>query len=339
MSLSNRINVTYLLTWGFLVKACGRYIEQTRRTIRLGRRESLKLAAAQRRLFLLAPGTGGIPPSFAKVRPDEGRHEHLLAKAQRLRGEAYLADGAIQPWQLTSDGRFRTANDEESWHLLSLNDAGDVCGCARYLAHDNTVPFTQLGVSKVALTQDEPWERKLRWAVEADLLLARKRNYTYVEVGGWALHRELRGSSEAIRIALGAYALARNLGGCIGVTTATTRHSSSSILRRIGGQSLTAGGSELLPYHDPNYRCEMNVLRFDSNLPNPRYEAWIEQIRNQIWIAPVICRTAQGQYRENESLRTLRQVAGRSQSPQGLGSMAGRDASWLENVAGVHQGI
>jgi hypothetical protein len=298
----------------------------------------LRLAAAHRRLVLLAPDTGGIPPGFTSVRSDEGRHESLLAKAQRLRGEAYLEDGAIQPSQLTSDGRLRVAEDEESWQLLSLNDAGDVCGCARYLAHDNTVPFTQLvGLRRAASAQGEVWEQKLRWAVEADLLLARKRNFTYVEVGGWALDQELRGSSEAIRIALGAYALARNLGGCIGVTTATTRHCSSSILRRIGGQSLTAGGLELPPYHDPNYRCEMNVLRFDSKLPNPRYEAWIEQIRDQIWTAPVICRTAQGQYRENESLRALGQTVGRSQSQRGLAPVAGREASALDAVAGVQQ--
>jgi hypothetical protein len=197
------------------------------------------------------------------------------------------------------------------------------------------VPFTQLGVSKAALAQCELWEQKLRWAVEADLMLARKRNHTYVEVGGWALHQEVRGSNEALRIALGAYALARNLGGCIGVTTATVRHCSSSILRRIGGQSLTAGGEELPSYHDPNYRCEMNVLRFDSNLPNPRYEAWIEQIRDEIWTAPLICRTAQVQYVENESLRALSQSVGRSQSRRAVSSVAGRGKSGLDAVAGI----
>jgi len=296
----------------------------------------MKLAAADRRLVLLAPDTGGIPSGFAKVRFNEGRHESLLAKAQVLRGEVYLEDGAIQPAQLTSDGRFCASQDKESWHLLALNDAGDVLGCARYLAHGNTVPFAKLGVSRAALAQDELWERKLRWAVEADLLLARKRSYAYVELGGWALHQELRGSTEAIRIALAAYALGRNLGGCIGVTTATTRHCSSSILKRIGGQSLAAGGSELPSYYDPNYRCEMNVLRFDSNLPNPRYEAWIEQIRNQIWTAPVFCRAAQNLYGKNDSLRALGQALGRSQSPRGLSSLAERDANWLDAAAAVH---
>lgn len=296
----------------------------------------MRLAAAGRRLVLLAPDIGGIPPGFAMLRPDEGRHESLLAKAQRLRGETYLEDGAIELSQLTSDGRFCVAKDKESWHLLALNDAGEVRGCARYLAHDNRVPFAQLGVRRSALAQSKPWDQKLRWAVETDLLLARKRNYAYVELGGWALHQELRGSTEAIRIALAAYALGRNLGGCIGITAATTRHSSSSILRRIGGQSLAAGGAELPSYYDPNYRCEMSVLRFDSSLPNPRYEGWIEQIRDQIWTTPVICRTAQAPFWKNDGLRALGQAVGWSTSPQGLRSTAERDAS-LRDEAGVHQ--
>ena len=299
----------------------------------------MRLAAADRRLVLLAPDTGGIPPRFAALRSDEGSHENLLKQAQRLRGETYLEDGAIQPSQLTSDGRFCAPRDKESWHLLALNDAGEVRGCARYLAHDNRVPFAQLGVRRSALAQSKPWDQKLRWAVETDLLLARKRNYAYVELGGWALHQELRGSTEAIRIALAAYALGRNLGGCIGITTATTRHSSSSILRRIGGQSLAAGGAELPSYYDPNYRCEMSVLRFDSSLPNPRYEGWIEQIRAQIWTTPVICRTVQAPFWKNDGLRALGQAVGWSQSPQGLGSIAERDASLLDPVASVHQAL
>jgi hypothetical protein len=288
----------------------------------------MRLAAVRRHLVLLAPDAAGIPPGFESIRPNDERHESLLAKAQRLRAEAYLEDGAIKPSQLTEDGRFCTPKDAESWHLLSLNEAGDVLGCARYLSHDNTVSFTKLGVSRAAFAQDEHWVRKLRWAVEADLQLARKRSYAYVEVGGWALHQELRGSAEALRIALGAYALARNLGGCIGVTTATTRHSSASILRRIGGESLTSGGAELPSYHDPNYQCEMNVLRFESNRPNPRYEAWIEQIRTEIWTAPLICRTAHEARRTNASLLSLSRALGQSRSPHGLSLMAGdpRDA-------------
>jgi hypothetical protein len=67
------------------------------------------------------------------------------------------------------------------------------------------------------------------------------------------------------------YALARTLGGCIAVTAATVRNRSSSILRRLGGTSIEVDGYPVQRYYDPWYRCEMELLRFDSSAPEPRY--------------------------------------------------------------------
>jgi hypothetical protein len=249
----------------------------------------MKISAAHGRLLLLAPASARVPNGFLGTRVDAERHWHLLSQAQRLRGRIYLEDGAIQTSDLTADGRHCAPGDEDSWHLLTVDDKGEVSGCAHYLEHANATRFSELRVGEAARAQTNEWGQKLRWAVEADLQLARKRDLSYVEVGGWALRADVRGTLAGIQIALSAFALARSLGGCIGITTATVRHCSSSILGRIGGQGLKAGGGELPSYHDPKYKCEMNVLRFDSDLPNPRYEGWIEQIRQQLATAPVIC--------------------------------------------------
>ena len=56
---------------------------------------------------------------------------------------------------------------------------------------------------------------------------------------------------------------------------------------------MAVGRVELPSYYDPRYKCEMTILRFESDRPNPRYEAWIEQIREELLNAPVICRRAQ----------------------------------------------
>jgi hypothetical protein len=87
---------------------------------------------------------------------------------------------------------------------------------------------------------------------------------------------------------LAVYGLAHNLGGGIGVTNATRRHHSSYILRRIGGGSLIADGVELPAYYEPQFNCEMEILRFDSARPNPRYQAWIDDIRAHLLTTPVI---------------------------------------------------
>ena len=74
----------------------------------------------------------------------------------------------------------------------------------------------------------------------------------------------------------------------MGISTVTRRHCSASILRRIGGRSLKFAGLELPPYDDPQFKCEMEVLRFYSWAPNPRYKVWIEEIRQELGAIPVL---------------------------------------------------
>jgi hypothetical protein len=138
------------------------------------------------------------------------------------------------------------------------------------------------------LAQHDRWSGKFRNAVEAQLSIARRDDLACVEVGGWALAEDIRASMEALRVALSSYALAHLLGGCIGFTTATTRHSSSSILRRLGGKPLVVNGLEIPSYYDPQYNCEMEMLCFDSRQLNPRYRAWAEELQSDLMTAPVV---------------------------------------------------
>jgi hypothetical protein len=101
-------------------------------------------------------------------------------------------------------------------------------------------------------------------------------------------------------MALAAYSLGQLFGGAVGVSTATRRHCSSSILRRIGGKSLENAGIAIPPYYDPQYKCDMEILRFHSWKPNPRYLVWIEEIGRSLQHIPVI----------SESVRELAVAAG-----------------------------
>jgi N-acyl-L-homoserine lactone synthetase len=254
--------------------------------------KTVKPTADTRQVLLISPHREYVPGTLRNTRINTDGHRRTLSEVQRLRGRIYVEEGAIEPHELTSDGRHCVEGDEESWHLLILDANGEVGGCARYLSHESTASFSRLGVRHAAAKQPEIWGQKLRWAIEADLQLARKRNVSYVEVGGWALREDLRCSTAAIRMVLSAYALARHLKGCIGVTTATGRHSSSTILRRLGGQPLRVGDTEMPSYYDPRYRCEMTILRFDSDQPNHRYEPWVEEIREHLTDALVVCPAA-----------------------------------------------
>ena len=230
---------------------------------------------------MLAPSLTAIPNCFNNICNDANLYNTLLENMQRLRAEVYFRDGAVQASQLTN-GRHRHPLDEGSWHLLLQDGIGHVCGCARYREYVNCTGFSQLGVSSSQMAKCPDLGTLLQSSVEAELELSRHLDLPYVELGGWALLEHIRGSTEAIRMALTTYSLSQALGGGVGISTATIRNASASILRRIGGLPLTHRKGELPPYHDPQYDCVMEVLRFYSWAPSPRYTSWISGLKGAL---------------------------------------------------------
>ncbi len=181
-----------------------------------------------------------------------------------------------------TNGRYQLDNDEGSWHLLVLDKQDRVSGCVRYREYSNEAGFSQLTVSRSALAHGDVWGPKLERAVEEELALARRLDLPYVEVGGWALPEHVRGTTEAFRMVMATYGLAQVFGGAVGISTVTHRNCSASILKKMGGRPLECESFELPPYYDSGYKCEMEVLRFRSWAPNPRFRVWIERIKAEL---------------------------------------------------------
>jgi len=232
---------------------------------------------------MLAPPQDHSVP-FHEIVDDTSRHRRLLAGAQRLRGEIYVRDGAIQPWELSADGRHMQPSDALSWHLLKVDERDSVTACIRYRAHRPGAPFSDLAVSQSAAARSA----LVREAIQTELACAGEGGFDYVELGGWAISEQMRCSAEALRMLLTIYALGQLMGGVLGITTATTRHHSSSILRRIGGRPLMARGVEVPAYFDPHYNCEMEFLRFDSTTPNAHYAGLMRECRDALLGLPVV---------------------------------------------------
>jgi hypothetical protein len=234
-----------------------------------------------RNLILLAPSGAPATESFQDVQTAPSVYQEMLSGMQKLRGAVYLADGAIRPEHLV-DGRHLLEIDAESWHLLVVDSDNRVFGCMRYREYSNRVPFADLGVSGSALADSQEWRHKLRKSVESEIAIARNLDVPFFEIGGWALHEQIRGTTEALRMALASYSLVRLLGGGVAISTVTRRNGSASILSRLGGRSLEYEQSKVPAYYDPRYDCEMEVLKFYSWAPNPRYEVWVEELKQEI---------------------------------------------------------
>lgn len=233
------------------------------------------------RLLLLAPNTT-VPSFFKNVSSDSRRHSKLVREMQKLRGSIYLDDGALGREQLTADGLHETVEDEKSWHLLMVDRRQRVTGCAWYMEHASSVRVEDLRVRCCPLARVAEWRDHLWRGVQSELTRARRENLNYAEVGGWAVSKQSRCTSEGLVLALAGYSLGRICGGCLGITTATVRHCSSSILRRLGGAPLDAEGTPVPSYYDPRYKCEMEILRFDSRQPNPKFVPLIERLREKM---------------------------------------------------------
>lgn len=212
-----------------------------------------------------------------------------------MRAAVFVKSGRVQQHELTPDGRHVQDADANAWHLVTVDDRGSVAACARYMVHERAVEFDDLAVKDSAMAKSERWGTKLRHAVESEISLARRRGVRYMEIGAWAIAEELRCSSEALRILLSSYALGLWMGGSVGISTAVLS-TSAPLLRRIGGTPLRANGVELPPYFEPHYNCDIEILRFDSESPNPKFTQGIRDLYDALAFVPVIAARSASQW-------------------------------------------
>jgi len=263
----------------------------------------LSRTRTQTRFVVLPPSSRpAISSQFRNVEIDTRRHDDLLAEMQYFRGGLYLNDGAIQRDDLIN-GRHQVDIDEYSWHVLSIDSSGRICACIRFLEERIANGFDDLWVRHAALSQCPTFGQRFRGAVETEMERARQMQLGFGEVGGWAVAEAHRGTLEPLRIILATYGLLQLRGGCTGIATATFRHSSATILRRIGLNSLSWDGAELPPYYDPKYRCDMEVLHFDSRFPNRKYRESVSELTHALATSPVICRDS-----NRSALQTIQRV-------------------------------
>jgi hypothetical protein len=240
------------------------------------------------RMVLLAPpGAERQASQFSdNLVVDAALHEALLHDIQRLRGSIYLADGALRPHHL-NEGRHETPEDSRSWHLLALDSAGRPTGCIWYLQHPDMPDFEELRVRHAAIASTPHWASKVRAALTLDIDRARAEQVHFAEVGGWAVAKDSR-LTDCLTLVLGIYGLSQMCGGAFVAATATIRHGSSAILRRLGGSPLEGAGFKIPSYFDPAYDCEMEILRFDTRKPGSKFVRLVEALKTRMSRLPVV---------------------------------------------------
>jgi hypothetical protein len=178
--------------------------------------------------------------------------------------------------------------DDSSWHLIRVCGKGKMMGCARILVHPENAGFSSLRLAKSALAKDPYWFKKVRWTIEAEIAAARREKLNLVEPGGWVLEERFRGTSEATAIALSAFAWTQLVGECLAYVTATVKHDSSSMLRRLGGDSVYFAGNPVPRYYEPRFQCEMELIKIESRTLNSKFEAMLAPLRESLCLSTVL---------------------------------------------------
>lgn len=253
---------------------------------------------------LIAPAGWSEVQGFYRANVDPAGHSDLIGAVQRFRGGCYLADGAIGAHELTADGRHVQSMDDDSWHLVIRDDDGAVISCARYHSVKNP-RFESTAAAGSALAQSPDWRGKVARIVENSIRQANARGAHFAELGGWCVADVARHSRHALRSVLYMFALGEILGGTIGLSTATTRHCSSSILQRLGAQKASLDGEVLPSYFDRRFDCEMELLQFDSLRPSPKYVRQVAEYRAMLRSEMRVLCTAGSAPTSVESLTSL----------------------------------
>lgn len=251
------------------------------------------VASIEQRLVLIAPPQASYFDSFSNVINDTERHGRLIDEMQTLRGSIYLQEGNVTRSGLTADGRHQTAEDHRSWHLLMTDDDGRVRSCALFLLHDNAGSIRDLRLRHCPLLEHPESRTQVTVAVDSEMARARRANLRFAELGGWAISKERRGTPEGLLMAVATYGLSRMLGGALGITTANVAHSCSSILRRLGGAYLEFEGQTIPSYFDPRYNTDVELLRFDSRAPSPKYAGLVGMVMDKLAKVTVVAHGAE----------------------------------------------
>lgn len=244
------------------------------------------------RFVLLAPLGSKPKDVFDHMVVDDSSHHQLLAAVQRFRGQNYLADGALRPSDLTPDGRHNQPIDPHSWHVVVQNESGEVVSCARYYSSPSP-SFDSTLASRSRLAREPEYRSQVRELVESSIRSARNRGTQFGEVGGWCIAESARKTPHALRSVLCLFALGEILGGTLGFITATTRHSSSSILQRLGAHIANFQGRIMPTYFEPMFDCDMELLQFDTSKPAPKYAAQVTAYQHLLRSSvQVVCSSA-----------------------------------------------
>jgi hypothetical protein len=237
---------------------------------------------------IVAPGASAVPSSFEQTVCDSERCSRRISEIQRLRGQVYLADGAIRKEDLTADGRQVDPADDSAWHIVITGSGQEVVGCIR-IAHLGMSPsFSQFHQHEIIERMPEPSRGHYRLAFQNVISDPNKKEIGFGDTGAWAVAKGAHNHGLGVALIIVGWALYRHLGDAWVMAMATQRHRASELLKALGASALAMDGVPLPSFFDPAYDCTMELLVFDTRHPSELAAAHVDELTRIIARHPVI---------------------------------------------------
>jgi hypothetical protein len=244
-------------------------------------------------LTIVAPSVAQVPDWLSNVLANERVYQEVIEEIQRFRGYVYVQDKAIPSSALDEQGRHYSEYDYRAWHIIFRERRQELCGAIRvglvdYGDYGDTEESDPLQVLQFLSHIPSDTKAPLETAVRRFLDNCRTLAPSICEPGAWAVAEDVRKSRVAPILAASIWSLGRVMGGGIGVATATTRHGSADILKKMGGFDLFLNGMPLVPFYDSYHQCYIELIGFDSDYLNPRLEPTVAEVQDYISNLPII---------------------------------------------------
>jgi hypothetical protein len=229
-----------------------------------------------------------IPPLFpnpdcncviGETFPSIAEHCDAISEVQRFRGRVYFADSAIPASALDEKGRHSQDFDFENYHLCLRKLDGRIVACLRMRLHERAAEVRDLWLHDLITRMHPELTESCYAALNSLFELSKRDNVRIGEVGGWAVDAEFRNQRVSTLLPIAGWSLYQLIGDALVVASATTRHHSSAILKRIGGFALMLEDEQLPSFMDDFHGCEMELLGFDSRRPDPKYKKLVAELK------------------------------------------------------------
>ncbi len=225
------------------------------------------------------------PDAFSMTRDSDLRYDFMF-ELFKMRGSVYLQDGAISEENLDKFGKYVSPHDKYSWQVLLLDSSKKPHGGLRirFWDFENIRAHFMQTHAKELIDRMDCDNQKVYQESIIRFLDEEMRTKFFGEVAGLVITDYEKNSPAALLLVAFCFAFGEFVGGFNALVSATERHYSNRIMRKIGGHRIPHKETKeyLNTFFDSKYNCNMEYIVFESACPAALIQDLCKKIQEKL---------------------------------------------------------